>query len=736
TPASRADGDLDGDGVVGQSDYDEVLANWGSAPEPATMGLLLIGALATLLGRRKSLMIIVAAGCLALLGFPLSQAYAIDGDPEYDIDPITYYNPSTQATTNFFAIGWYVVRTETSPAEIAYAGGNTAAPSHQDGVTMADISDYLDQASTAGVKVLIRFLASEILDPAVATAWATEFVDHPALLGYQLGDENTHKADPWTAANVGAAAAAIRAVDPDRQIWQVFPGCCGPAAIEAYMNPGTPDMKTDVVSQDHYWVRSGPDHPPDTFANAQGEGNWASGPAHTRNVAAEGCTTYGWAGNVSLPQACDAPYGDYRFPTYKEHRWDCFSAIASSGARGNLNWLDVAGLKDNTFREGAARPVALEQLKMAHALATGWNAGTVKLGTLADDDYYHANYPEHAFHEASSLLSYDDVDDKYYLIVVNNDTDNKENMKIKLSSLPHAPVGLAPGAENFTISKPKDSEHFLLEDLGGGTYRFTDTLDNHEVGVYEILTADASWRWKAVTDPGCPTGYISYDFFVEVGDNLGAMELILATPSSGDIYKNTDTDIPDDPDDLFDTYVTIGSPGAGEQPANTEVFGGALSLGGAPGEETFTDQNIDIAWGPDGGVQTGSGEFHVARVTLKSGITATWSLMGLEFGGEPVLIAGASLFTPLPGDVDGDGFIDDNDLTIILNNWGKSGQGWFGGDLNSNGVVDGPDYAEVLSYWAPPAEPLEAAGVPEPLTLAILGIGSLLALIGRRRVVR
>ena len=53
----------------------------------------------------------------------------------------------------------------------------------------------------------------------------------------------------------------------------------------------------------------------------------------------------------------------------------------------------------------------------------------------------------------------------------------------------------------------------------------------------------------------------------------------------------------------------------------------------------------------------------------------------------------------IPGDVNGDGFVDQADLDIVNANWGKSSATRLDGDLNGNDVVDGPDYTEVISYW-------------------------------------
>ena len=49
---SRQEGDLSGDGFVGGDDYTEVLTYWGT-PEPATLGLVILGGLAVLIRRRK-----------------------------------------------------------------------------------------------------------------------------------------------------------------------------------------------------------------------------------------------------------------------------------------------------------------------------------------------------------------------------------------------------------------------------------------------------------------------------------------------------------------------------------------------------------------------------------------------------------------------------------------------------------------------------------------------------------
>ena len=86
----------------------------------------------------------------------------------------------------------------------------------------------------------------------------------------------------------------------------------------------------------------------------------------------------------------------------------------------------------------------------------------------------------------------------------------------------------------------------------------------------------------------------------------------------------------------------------------------------------------------------------------------------------------------LAGDVDGDGFVGGDDLTIILTNWGSSGMTREQGDLTGEGFVGGDDYTEVLTYWGTGIG-LGAvlASVPEPTVLLLLSFAG--TLFFRRR---
>jgi hypothetical protein len=104
------------------------------------------------------------------------------------------------------------------------------------------------------------------------------------------------------------------------------------------------------------------------------------------------------------------------------------------------------------------------------------------------------------------------------------------------------------------------------------------------------------------------------------------------------------------------------------------------------------------------------------------------ALMQSTAGGtsQVVLITTAA---PLPGDANGDGRVDINDLTIVLSHFGQTGEGWAQGEFAGSGTVDVNDLTIVLAHFGDTAA-AGAAGmgsVPEPTGLvmvaALLAIG-------------
>ncbi|MFI4861127.1 MAG: PEP-CTERM sorting domain-containing protein [Phycisphaerales bacterium JB063] len=82
------------------------------------------------------------------------------------------------------------------------------------------------------------------------------------------------------------------------------------------------------------------------------------------------------------------------------------------------------------------------------------------------------------------------------------------------------------------------------------------------------------------------------------------------------------------------------------------------------------------------------------------------------------------------GDLTGDGFVGVADLDILLANWGDSVETYnlARGDLTGDGLVGNADLQLVLNHWGEGSPP--DVNIPEPGTIALLGLG---LLIGSRR---
>ena len=91
----------------------------------------------------------------------------------------------------------------------------------------------------------------------------------------------------------------------------------------------------------------------------------------------------------------------------------------------------------------------------------------------------------------------------------------------------------------------------------------------------------------------------------------------------------------------------------------------------------------------------------------------------------------------LPGDANGDGCVDDLDLTALAVNWQQATSDWDKGDFNGDGIVNDLDLTALAVNWQTGCGGvggLAAAGVPEPCALGLLALGGVAVL--RRRHAR
>ena len=89
----------------------------------------------------------------------------------------------------------------------------------------------------------------------------------------------------------------------------------------------------------------------------------------------------------------------------------------------------------------------------------------------------------------------------------------------------------------------------------------------------------------------------------------------------------------------------------------------------------------------------------------------------------------------LPGDANGDGCVDDLDLTALAVYWQQATNRWRHGDFNGDGIVDDLDLTALAVNWQQGCGggSLATASVPEPATLSLLGLASVAALRRRSR---
>jgi probable HAF family extracellular repeat protein len=222
------------------------------------------------------------------------------------------------------------------------------------------------------------------------------------------------------------------------------------------------------------------------------------------------------------------------------------------------------------------------------------------------------------------------------------------------------------------------------------------------------LGGASSWA-KDVNDSGTVVGYAA--------DSAGASHAYYWTSAGGMV-------------DLG--FLSGGSASRAHGITNSGIIVGDSTVGGT---------NRAMVWTATGGLvdlynllPSGSGWDSLTAaygISENGWVTGTGVYGGVQEAFRLKLAAG------FPGDANGDGTVNIQDLSKVLTNYDKTGMGWGDGDFNGDGTVNITDLSNVLTNYDKTAG-VSVAGiqaVPEPSALALLAAGwlGLTAYVWRKR---
>jgi len=399
----------------------------------------------------------------------------------YSIKPVQAWDPDQDTFAPYFPVGWYSFGPSARIEEIAENEANTALYAGL-GIESWHLGDTLKRLNTArelGIKVVLGLdgavVGKVVLDkPAthgVIPEYVKTFNKHPAVLGWQLGDEFSEDAAP----RINDTAVLLRKLGSKHPTWQVHPHTWSHVQVRKLM------ARTDVCTYDGYtYLESLPEFSPHAAARILA---WQQAKADL--IQAEG-----WRGNVNVTQAvgCQCGTARFRFPTAAEYRWNVFSAIATAGARGTLNWIYSywGGFYADDpkrffkFRDEIVKPVNREQRMIARAMQAGYNVGQVRCEANAptNSSIPPAGGNHRPYNKLGHILLHDPIDKKYFLVVSNNEGDPQQ-VSLSLTKLPTSLMSLV-------VREPHRRRSLRLQHLGDQRFILRDKLPAYGIAIYVL----------------------------------------------------------------------------------------------------------------------------------------------------------------------------------------------------------------------------------------------------------
>jgi uncharacterized membrane protein len=154
-------------------------------------------------------------------------------------------------------------------------------------------------------------------------------------------------------------------------------------------------------------------------------------------------------------------------------------------------------------------------------------------------------------------------------------------------------------------------------------------------------------------------------------------------------------------------FVWTAKSGMAELPGPSgSVRANDVSNGGRTivGDRSTSSETLAVAWGEGIGFVDLNSYLDAEGVSREgdSLLSATGvshdgrTIVGYTLDGKAFRIRNFNAPPAVEGDIDGDGAVDAEDLSILLANWGGGGAA----DLNGDGTVDGSDLAILLANWS------------------------------------